>query len=191
MAESTARLPDGPQGEPARRGWRRAYIGLGANLGEPLATLASACSAMAAWPDCRWVAVSLPYRSAPVDAAGPDFFNAVAAMDTRLDGLRLLRRLQALEQQHGRQRPYQNAPRTLDLDLLLLGDDITQSAELVLPHPRLALRAFVLMPLLELEPGLQAPGLGRLADRLQAVAGQSIERLAAWPGGADAYNLSA
>lgn len=174
----------GPSGAPvAPAPWQRAYIGLGANLGDPLATLAQACAAIKRWPGCRWVAVSAPWRSAPVDAVGPDFFNAVLAIDTPLEARELLARLQALESQHGRQRPYRHAPRTLDLDLLLLGATVSDDPALRLPHPRLHQRAFVLRPLLELAPELQAPGLGRLADHLPAVAGQRVERLGA-------YNLS-
>jgi 2-amino-4-hydroxy-6-hydroxymethyldihydropteridine diphosphokinase len=156
---------------------------LGANLGDPLAALAEACATMAAWTECRAVAVSPVYRSAPVDADGPWFFNAVLALDTGLDAPTLLARLHALELQHGRQRPYRHAPRTLDLDLLLLDGSVSDSPALRLPHPRLHLRAFVLRPLLDIAPTLCAPGLGRLADHLPRVADQAIERV-------EAYNLS-
>jgi 2-amino-4-hydroxy-6-hydroxymethyldihydropteridine diphosphokinase len=125
--------------------------------------------------------VSSVYRSAPVDAAGPDFFNAVAALHTSLEPLPLLDALQATEQQFGRQRPYPNAPRTLDLDLLLLGDLQLQTPRLTLPHPRLHQRAFVLQPLLEIAPGLAVPGQGPLAAHLPATAGQWVDRLP--PGG--------
>ena len=158
---------------------RIAYIGLGANLGDAEATLQSVVQSLAAVPGCRLVQVSAVYRSAPVDAEGPDFFNAVAALHTTLAPLQLLDALQAIEQQFGRQRPYANAPRTLDLDLLLLGDLQLQTPRLTLPHPRLHQRAFVLHPLLEIAPGLAAPGLGPLAAHLPATAGQTVERLAA------------
>ena len=154
-----------------------AHIGLGANLGDAQATLRAALQALVALPGSRLLAVSSVYRSAPVDAAGPDFFNAVAALHTRLAPLALLDALQAIERQFGRQRPYPNAPRTLDLDLLLLGDLVLQTPRLTLPHPRLHQRAFVLQPLLELAPGLAAPGLGPLAAHLPATAGQRLQRL--------------
>lgn len=133
----------------------RAYVGLGANLGtDLLATLTQAASALAALPRTRLVALSSAWRSAPVDAGGPDFLNAVAALDTALSPIELLDALQAIEQAHGRERPYRNAPRTLDLDLLLHGDHVLDTARLTLPHPRLGERAFVLRPLLEIAPGL-------------------------------------
>ena len=121
--------------------------------------------------------VSSLYRSAPVDASGPDFFNAVLALHTHLAPLALLDALQAIEQRFGRERPYPNAPRTLDLDLLLIGDLVLHTPRLTLPHPRLHLRAFVLQPLLELAPDLCAPGLGPLAAHLGATAGQRLQRL--------------
>ncbi len=156
----------------------RAWVGLGANLGDPRATLAAAFEALAALPQTTLAARSSCWRSAPVDAAGPDFVNAVAALDTRLGPTALLDALQALEAAHGRTRPYRHAPRTLDLDLLLHGDTVMQTPRLTLPHPRLHLRAFVLEPLAELAPGLQIPGLGPLAPWRAAAAGQAVERLA-------------
>lgn len=154
-----------------------AHVGLGANLGDAAATLRAALQALAALPGCRLQSVSSLYRSAPVDASGPDFLNAVAALHTRLTPTGLLDALQAIEQRFGRQRPYPNAPRTLDLDLLLLGDMVLQTPRLTLPHPRLHQRAFVLQPLLELAPGLHAPGLGPLVAHLSAVTGQRLQRL--------------
>jgi 2-amino-4-hydroxy-6-hydroxymethyldihydropteridine diphosphokinase len=117
------------------------------------------------------------YRSAPVDADGPDFINAVAEVRTQLDPHALLAVLLGLEQQHGRQRPYRHAPRTLDLDLLLLADEQIDTPDLQLPHPRLHQRAFVLQPLAELAPDLLIPGRGPLNAWLAASAGQAIERL--------------
>ncbi|MFN3862401.1 MAG: 2-amino-4-hydroxy-6-hydroxymethyldihydropteridine diphosphokinase [Roseateles sp.] len=140
----------------------RAYVGLGANLGADLLdTLRCAATALAALPATRLVALSSAWRSAPVDASGPDFLNAVAVLDTELAPLALLDALQAIEQAHGRERPYRNAPRTLDLDLLMLGERVLDTPRLVLPHPRLRERAFVLRPLLEVAPqfaALAAPG---------------------------------
>lgn len=154
----------------------RAYVGLGANVGaDLLATLTQAARALAALPGTRLTALSSAWRSAPVDAGGPDFLNAVAALDTALSPLDLLQALQAIEQAHGRERPYRNAPRTLDLDLLLQGDLVLDTPRLTLPHPRLGERAFVLRPLLEIAPELAglATGSGWQAQR--------IERLGAIP----------
>ena len=156
-----------------------AYVGIGANLGDARATVAAAGQALAALAQSRLVALSSVYRSAPIDAAGPDFFNAVACLHTHLSPAALLAELQAIERAFGRQRPYRHAPRSLDLDLLLLGDEVVNSADLTVPHPRLHQRAFVLQPLLELNPALAAPGLGALARWLPATVGQPIQRLPA------------
>lgn len=163
---------------PAVPAGRLAHIGLGANLGDARTTLRAAWRALARLPGCLPLQLSAVYRSAPVDAAGPDFFNAVAALHTSLEPLQLLDALQAIELQFGRQRPYANAPRTLDLDLLLLGSLQLQTPRLTLPHPRLHQRAFVLQPLLEIAPGLVAPGLGPLAAHLPGTAAQPMQRLA-------------
>lgn len=157
--------------------WRRAYIGLGANLGDARLTLEAACEALSRLPHTRWIARSSWWRSAPVDAEGPDFLNAVAVLDTQLAPLALLHELQGIEQAHGRERPYVNAPRTLDLDLLLCGDEVCDTPVLTLPHPRLHERAFVLRPLAEVAPSLALPGRGDMAGLLEACAGQRIERL--------------
>ncbi len=154
-----------------------AYIGIGANLGEAAATVAAAVAALAALPGCRVTQVSSLYRSAPVLAQGPDFYNAVVEVETTNDPDELLHALQAIEFDFGRQRPYVNAPRTLDLDLLLHGDSARQEARLTLPHPRLHQRAFVLLPLLELAPSLALPGIGPLVAALPATADQPVERL--------------
>lgn len=154
-----------------------AYIGIGANLGDARATVAAAAAALGQMPGCRLLQRSSLYRTAPVDASGPDFFNAVVAFDTTLSPDALLAALQAVEQAFGRQRPFQHAPRTLDLDLLLHGDVLCATPRLTLPHPRLHLRAFVLQPLLEIAPDLAAPGLGALAAWLPATAAQPITKL--------------
>lgn len=148
-----------------------AYIGLGANLGEPVLALRRAISAMAGLSGSRVVRCSAFYRSAPIDSSGPDYVNAVVEMETTLSAPALLRALQALEQQAGRERPYPNAPRTLDLDLLLYGTGSIHSADLVVPHARMQQRAFVLLPLAEIAPHLVSQA------QLQAVAGQRITRL--------------
>ncbi len=149
-----------------------AYVALGANLGDARATVSDAIAALARLPQTRLLQASSLYRTAPWEASGPDFINAVAAVETSLDARGLLRALQALELQAGRERPYRNAPRTLDLDVLLYGDAVIDTPELVVPHPRLGERAFVLVPLAEIAPGLVTP------QQLQAVARQAIERLA-------------
>lgn len=152
----------------------RAYVGIGANLGDAAQAVRAAAERLRPLGLRR---LSSLYRSAPVDAAGPDFVNAVAELDCSLAPLDLLQELQAIEQDFGRQRPYRNAPRTLDLDLLLHGEERLAGEVLTLPHPRLQQRAFVLRPLLELVPDLILPGGGPLADHLPAVAGQRLERM--------------
>lgn len=163
---------------PSRRRRRcEAWIGLGANLGDTRATLRAAFSALAALPRTRLRSRSSLYRSAPIDAGGPDYLNAVALIDTGLDAHELLGHLLAIEEQHGRERPYPNSPRTLDLDLLLYGDAQIESPTLTVPHPRLHTRAFVLAPLSELAPTLSIPGRGQVDGLLPGVATQPIERL--------------
>lgn len=129
-----------------------AYVGLGANLGDAGAALQTALSCLAQAPGVLACRSSGWYRSAPVDATGPDYLNAVAELRTSLGAMDVLALLQALENQAGRERPYRNAPRTLDLDLLLFGDAQIHAPTLEVPHPRLWGRAFVLLPLAELAP---------------------------------------
>ena len=160
----------------ARPTLQRAWVGVGANLGDPQDQVRTAISALRPF---GLTACSSLYRSAPVDAVGPDFINAVCALDTALAAPDLLAALHAIEASLGRTRPHRNAPRSIDLDLLLFGDEISTTDTLRLPHPRLHQRAFVLRPLLELSPELRVQGLGRLADWLPSVADQPLERLAA------------
>jgi 2-amino-4-hydroxy-6-hydroxymethyldihydropteridine diphosphokinase len=148
-----------------------AYVGLGANLGEAEHTLHGAMAQLDGLPDTRVTRRSSLYRTEPVNSSGPDYVNAVAELSTRLTAPELLDALQALEQAAGRDRPYPNAPRTLDLDLLLFGGGRVGSPRLQVPHPRMGERAFVLVPLAELAPGLVAPA------QLEAVAAQRIVRL--------------
>lgn len=155
----------------------RVFIGLGANLGDSVATLDSAEQALAALPGTRLVAASPRYRSAPLQASGPDFLNAVVELATDLEPEALLAALHGIEAAHGRQRPFPNAPRTLDLDLLLYGQRVMDTQTLRLPHPRLHERAFVLAPLLDLAPDLVHPSLGDLREQYALVSGQAIERL--------------
>jgi dihydropteroate synthase len=133
-------------------------VGLGANLGDARATLAWAVQELAAHPAVALQRVSSLYRTRPVDAEGPDYLNAVALLTTSLDPHALLGLLQGLEQQAGRERPYRNAPRTLDLDLLLFGQRELNTDHLTLPHPRMHQRRFVLEPLAEVAPHLHVPG---------------------------------
>jgi 2-amino-4-hydroxy-6-hydroxymethyldihydropteridine diphosphokinase len=155
----------------------RVFVGLGANLGDAAATLRQALRELDGLPGTRLVAASSLYRSAPVGAPGPDYVNAVAELATSLGPLPLLRALQGIETMHGRQRPCPNAPRTLDLDLLLYGQRVIDEPTLAVPHPRLHSRAFVLEPLAELAPGLEHPRLGVLAALRGGLGGQPVERL--------------
>ena len=155
-----------------------AYVGIGSNQGNARANVLAAFDELARLPDTFLTARSPLYRSAPLDAPGqPDYVNAVASLDTELSAAQLLDALQGIEQRHGRERPYPNAPRTLDLDLLTYGDMALTSPMLTLPHPRMHQRAFVLRPLLDLDPRAEVPGRGRAADLLAACAGQRVERL--------------
>ncbi len=154
-----------------------AYVGIGANLGKAIESVQQAIAALHQIPQTSWVASSSLYASAPVDATGPDFINAVVRLDTRLDAETLLKHLQEIEQQFGRERPFRNAPRTLDLDLLLMGATQMHSAALELPHPRMTQRAFVLEPLLELDAQIVIPGKGPASGFLEKVADQVITRI--------------
>ena len=135
----------------------RVFVGLGANLGDAVATVQAAFDALGLLPQTNCVARSSLYRSAPVDAQGSDYINAVAQLRTGLSPLALLDALQAIEDRFGRERPYRNAPRTLDLDVLLYGQQRIVSPRLTVPHPRLHERAFVLVPLAEIAPDLALP----------------------------------
>ena len=157
----------------------RAYVGVGANLGFARDAVMNALADLERLPDTEFVAASSLYRSAPIDAAGPDFINAVAELDTALSPEALLHALLAIEKTHGRVRTTRNAPRTLDLDLLLHGNTVMTTAELILPHPRLKERAFVLLPLTELAPELVIPGVGAASALVATLADQDIERLIA------------
>lgn len=154
-----------------------AYIGLGANLEDPAAQVELALNELARLPESRLAARSSLYASAPVGYANqPDFINAAAALETRLSPRALLEALLGIEHRHGRNRTFRNAPRTLDLDLLLYGAAHFHEEHLTLPHPRMHERAFVLLPLLEIAPALEIPGMGR-ADGLLALCGnQSVHR---------------
>lgn len=155
----------------------RAYVAIGANLGDAQASVCQAVHALNQLPQTRVTQASSLYRTTPVVSgpagpdAGPDYINAVVALDTALPALDLLDQLQALEQAAGRERTYRDAPRTLDLDLLLYGQSRIDSPRLTVPHPRMWQRAFVLVPLAEIAPRQVSPG------QLDAVAGQAVTRL--------------
>ena len=147
-----------------------AYVGIGSNLHDPRAQVLAALDELDKLPHTRVVRQSSLYRTAPIGhEAQPDFINAVAQLETGLPAERLLAELQDVERRHGRRRSFRNAPRTLDLDLLLFGDARLSSPQLTVPHPRMQERAFVLAPLLEIAP--------QLPFTLEGCAGQKIERI--------------
>ena len=158
----------------------RVYVAIGANLGEAQASVRQAMHALDQLAQTRVARCSSLYRTAPIIVgpagpndrdAGPDYINAVVALDTTLPAMELLDQLQKMEQAAGRERPYRDAPRTLDLDLLLYGQSRIDTPRLTVPHPRMWQRAFVLVPLAEIAPELVSP------DQLAAVADQAIRRL--------------
>lgn len=156
-----------------------AFIGLGSNLKEPRAQVLRAMAGLAQLPHSRLLARSSLWRSAPVGYLDqPDFINAVVKLETALAPRELLEALLALEHDNGRTREFRNAPRTLDLDLLLYDDLQHHEHGLTIPHPQMHLRAFVLRPLLEIEPGCMIPGVGSAAEALQRCAGQDLEQVA-------------
>ncbi|GAC1545134.1 MAG: 2-amino-4-hydroxy-6-hydroxymethyldihydropteridine diphosphokinase [Collimonas sp.] len=154
-----------------------AYIGIGANLGDAGAQVRRAILQLGKLPDTSLDAQSSLFCTAPLDAGGDDYINAVARVKTRLSAHALLQRLQQIEQDFGRQRPYPNAPRTLDLDLLLYGQSTIADAVLTVPHPRMTQRAFVLIPLLQLDPFIVIPGHGPAHQFAPLVADQAIRKV--------------
>jgi len=156
----------------------KAFIGLGANLGDPEAQVRRAFAALAELPRTRLLAASSLYRSAPVGVVGQlDFVNAVAELETALSARALLEALLAEENRFGRTREFPNAPRTLDLDLLLYGDRVIAEPGLFVPHPRMHERAFVLAPLAEIAPDIAIPGKGRAGALLAACTDQKVEKI--------------
>lgn len=157
----------------------RAFIAIGSNLQQPRFQVVQAFELLAGLPQTHLLKRSSLYRTAPVGYDDqPDFINAVAEVDTGLEPLPLLQELLALESQQGRQRSFPNAPRVLDLDLLLYNDVMTETPELTLPHPRMHARGFVLLPLAEIAPELAIPGHGNIAVLARQCMDQGIERLA-------------
>ena len=153
-----------------------AYIGLGANLGDARQTIVAAIDALRQSSGILTLKQAPLYSSDPVDAQGPVFINTVVAIDTTLEPLSLLDCLQAIEQAYGRERPYRNAPRTLDLDLLLYGAQTINTPRLSVPHPRMHQRAFVLRPLQDLAPGLQL-AQGSFTTLLAGCQDQTLDQL--------------
>lgn len=154
-----------------------AYVGLGANLGKPRRQLLAALEELGRIPQTRVTARSSLYRSAPIGYPDqPDYVNAVAKLETGLRPEELFARLQEIERGHGRKRSFRNAPRSLDLDLLLYGGERIDTPALTVPHPRMHERAFVLVPLLELDPGAVIPGRGNATELLRSCATQAVER---------------
>jgi 2-amino-4-hydroxy-6-hydroxymethyldihydropteridine diphosphokinase len=155
-----------------------AYIGIGANLGDAQATVLRTLDALNTLPDTSVTAQSSLFRTAPVDADGDDYINAVACIKTALPAGELLQALLALEQQFGRERSHVNAPRTLDLDLLLYDNQQIDTPALTVPHPRMTMRAFVLIPLLQIDPFVEIPGRGPAHQFVPSVADQAIRKIA-------------
>ncbi len=154
------------------------FVGLGANLDDPRAQVLRALEELAQLPQSSLIARSSLWRSAPLGyAAQPDFVNAVARIETGLPPDALLDALQRIEAAHARARSFPNAPRTLDLDLLMYGDEMQATPRLTLPHPRMHERAFVLKPLLEIAPVAVIPGRGAAAACLEALDAQACERI--------------
>jgi 2-amino-4-hydroxy-6-hydroxymethyldihydropteridine diphosphokinase len=154
-----------------------AYIGVGANLGDACDTVQRAIKALSSLPRTSLRQQSGMFRTAPIDAGGDDYVNAVACINTQLTAQELLGRLQAIENDFGRERPYVNAPRTLDLDILLYGNQTISTETLVVPHPRLTQRAFALIPLMQIDPFIAIPGKGAAHTFVPAVADQVITKI--------------
>ena len=154
-----------------------AYIGLGSNLGDATHYVQRALEQLNRLPNTQLERHSSLFRTAPIDAQGDDFINAVALLRTSLTAQELLHALQIIENDFGRERPYVNAPRTLDLDILLYGDQCINSADLLVPHPRLTQRAFALIPLLQIDPFIAIPSVGPAHSFVMNVSGQKINKI--------------
>ncbi len=157
----------------------RAFIGLGSNLGDPAEQVRAGMAALARLAETRVEGCSSLYRSAPVGRRDqPDFVNAVCRVRTGLAPAALMQQLLGIETAHGRERRGEKGgPRTLDLELLLYGDEAIHGESLTVPHPRLHERAFVLYPLSELEPDLVIPGHGPVRELLAACASQRLQKM--------------
>lgn len=165
----------------------RAFIALGGNLQNPADQVRRAFAALAGLAHTRLIRQSSLYRSAPVGydtvqlKIVPDFINAVAEVATTLTPEALLQAILEVEQQFGRERPFPNAPRILDLDLLLYDDLTMHSDTLTLPHPRMHTRAFVILPLAEIAPDLHLSQHGNVVKLAQSLENQTIEKLGVRP----------
>jgi 2-amino-4-hydroxy-6-hydroxymethyldihydropteridine diphosphokinase len=155
-----------------------AYVALGSNLNDPDKQVRAGIEELAMIPDTRLSRSSSLYRSAPVGYRDqPDFTNAVARIETALTPRELLDALLAVEQRYGRVRDFPNAPRTLDLDIVLFGDSVVQEPGLTIPHPRMHERAFVLMPLAEIAPYVIVPGCGPVSELLARVNSSGLTKM--------------
>lgn len=154
-----------------------AYLGLGANLGDARQSLKDAVVCLAQQHAITVLAKSSLYRTAPIDAGGDDYYNLVVKLETSMSAPALLALCHRIEHHFGRERPFRNAPRTLDLDIVLYGDTRVDEPDLVIPHPRAFERAFVLVPLVEIDPDISIPGHGRADALLLSVAHQRIEKV--------------
>jgi 2-amino-4-hydroxy-6-hydroxymethyldihydropteridine diphosphokinase len=158
----------------------RAFIALGSNLQQPQLQVQRAFTELGELPETTLVKHSSLYKSAPVGYDNqPDFINAAAEVDTGLSPVKLLRELLKLENSHGRERPFPNAPRVLDCDLLIYDDVSMDTAELTLPHPRMHERGFVLLPLAEIAPDLLITNHGKVLELANASANQGVEKIVA------------
>jgi 2-amino-4-hydroxy-6-hydroxymethyldihydropteridine diphosphokinase len=169
--------PDTLTGE--MRPIRPAVLSLGSNVGDRAANLQGAIDTLADTPEVHVVTVSSVYETEPVDAppGSPNFFNAILLIDTTLSVAMLLDRAHAVEAAFGREYGERNAPRTLDVDLIVVGDRLSDSDELILPHPRAHERAFVLVPWQEIDEQAQIPGRGKIADLLSGIDARGVSRL--------------
>ncbi|HWX12759.1 MAG TPA: 2-amino-4-hydroxy-6-hydroxymethyldihydropteridine diphosphokinase [Trinickia sp.] len=154
-----------------------AYIGLGANLGDARQSLKDAVVCLAQQHCIAVLAKSSLYCTEPIDAQGDDYYNLVVKIETTLTARALLALCHRIEHHFGRERPFRNAPRTLDLDIVLFGDERIDEPDLVIPHPRAAERAFVLVPLVEIDADVTIPGIGRANALIERVAHQRIEKV--------------
>ena len=159
-----------------------ACVALGANIGKPLRQIEAGFAALDALPGTRLLTRSSLYRSAPVGYADqPDFINAVAMIETDLSPHVLLAALLDVERAHGRIRDFPNAPRTLDLDIVLYGDLVLHEPGLTIPHARMLERAFVMVPLAEIAPDVHVPGRGRVGDLAARLDAGSVAQLQRMP----------
>lgn len=155
----------------------KVLLGLGGNIGDAKQTLKDAIICLAQNPHIEVTSRSCYYKSAPINATGEDFVNNVIAITTNLDPLTLLKVCQSVEDTFGRERPFPNAPRTIDIDILTYDNLEQNHPDLTLPHPRMVERLFVLLPLLEIEPELTLPKVGPLKNLIQNLTSQRIEKI--------------